>query len=324
MDLRFRRRYLAWGDYKPLMSALSFKQGWKGKLESAWLYIQQILPGQYDASLVKTSLQRSFSEDITDAFLFDTSWYKQTDLVGVVNSSGKRNFIKIYKNCNEALLEIASFKFVMDHFSGAFVLISQAELRNNVISMPLLKKARNVSPADHIEERLIQLSRGLLNESGIRRNINDMIPLGFLGLLSQCGFQVLAERIISWISRHDHSLHLIPIHGDMTPWNMFVQHDERIVLTDYERVGWHIPLYDLFHFCLQPEAMKPKAESFYRILKKKPWYVPQIDEGAVLYLADQLYQDLSDKIINGYDHRNLMRAINNKLFWLNEVLSNAR
>jgi thiamine kinase-like enzyme len=116
----------------------------------------------------------------------------------------------------------------------------------------------------------------------------------------------------------------VPIHGDMTPWNIFVSKEEKLILVDYERAGWHVPFYDVFHYILQPWALRPHTPDLAALIFKKDWYEKGwLNEALILYLIDQLYNDMTDFNIKKYRHKHLQQAIENKKAWLNEAFDAA-
>lgn len=122
-----------------------------------------------------------------------------------------------------------------------------------------------------------------------------MIPLDFHALCINAGYVDLSALVRQWPALRSHAqVPIVPIHGDVTPWNLFINDDEKIVLTDYDRAGWHVPYYDYYHYILHPvsgRARAPKLSSF----AFDTGHV-QANEFLRLYLIDQIYQDISSLV----------------------------
>mgnify|MGYP000913193078 CR=1 FL=1 len=132
----------------------------------------------------------------------------------------------------------------------------------------------------------------------------------------------LTRAVKEWLVEHPDQMPIIPIHGDMTPWNIYVDGNERLVLSSFERAGWHVPFYDVFHFHLQPQALLGRpTQSVHKLLAGMPWEsYPWLEQALVLYLIDQLCCDLGDLYDKQYNDPWLLPMIRKKEKWLAEVL----
>lgn len=325
-DYKGRPLYAAMGAYVPLMPALSFKRGLPGMLERTALKLQRLLPKkispktnmleQIEREMVKAGLAT-----IQAAFLYDTGWYKRTHWIGAVETGKGRYFVKVYAQPEDVLFEERHHAFIREHFSGPFVTVPAVVAQNGVLATPIMARSRDVNSDDHIEEKLLQINEEFLKKPGMCKAPREMIPLDLRTLVHGSEHQERIKRALSWVQARGSAVPLVPVHGDATSWNMFVSADEKIVLIDYERAGWHVAYYDVFHFILQNAALLPRHQGLKRLILNKNWYLREkMEEALVLYLLDQLSFDLHEAAIGGYNRKHFQRLIRSKLEWLDEMI----
>ncbi len=325
-DVHFRPLYLAYGDYRPHVDTLSFSQGWKQQASRAFLRMQYYNPFQFVKhntvfQSVKNLLPALVTSPVRSAFFYDTSWYKETKAIGILETAETAYFVKIHAQPEDCLFEERQTRFVADMFSGSFItapiLISTA----NCLLFKMIPHLRPVKDGDHIEERLLHVTKNFLDQHAVTKNLSEAIPLNLYALCHGTPYVDLGRKIRAWAEKNDQTIRHIPVHGDMTPWNMFVNHDEKIVLVDYERAGWQVSFYDLFHYVLQPQVMRGNKDALQSILFKKPWFHAKAMRVILtLYLIDQFYHDLADLKQNGFNYPALPKAIEVKTVWLNAML----
>ena len=325
-DLRGRTLYMGYGDYRSQVEQLSFRQGWRGTLLNVYLKAQYFLPFKNSPlkppfQSVAQNLLNAAPSPIISGLFYDTSWYKETKSIGIVRTAETEYFVKIYTLPEECLFEERQAKFVADMFSGSFIVAPIMHSKGNCLFYKSIKHLRPVGAEDHIEERLLHITKDFIDRHAVTKNLSESIPLGLFAFCHGTEYAGLAQKIRTWIEKNERGISHIPVHGDMTSWNMFVNTEEKIVLVDYERSGWHVPFYDLFHYVLQPQALKKNKNALQNILYRKTWYHRDIMKVLLtLYIIDQFYLDLSDHKIRGFDNIPLRNSIATKAAWLEKLL----
>lgn len=325
-DTRGRPLYLSYGDYRRHIGQLAFRTGWRQKLLRFVLHMQYLNPfrpkpkKQPFLSLANI-LPGLVSAPISSALFFDTSWYKETKAIGILRAAETDYFVKVHTQPEECLFEERQARFVADVFSGSFmtapILVSAA----NCLLYKVIERSRDITDDDHIEERLLHLTKEFLDRHAVTKNLGESVPLDLYALCFGTAYAGLGKKIRAWVERNEQTLRHIPVHGDMTPWNLFVNPDEKIVLVDYERSGWQVPFYDLFHFILQPQALRKNKKALTNVLYRKPWFHAEAMKTILtLYMIDQFYLDLSDHKTKNFNHPSLLNLLETKAYWLEALL----
>ena len=326
-DTHGRPFYWGYGDYAAHIDQLAFRRGWRQallrnllKAQAFWPFSPKVKSSPLHA--VAAVLPTLTSGTVRSALFHDTSWYKEARAIGMLRTAETTYFVRVHTQPEECLFEERQARFAAEMFSGSFIIAPILHSRSNCLMYKAVKQNRPIAPEDHIEERLLHLIKMFIDRHAMTKNLSESIPFGIFALCFSSGKEALGKKIREWIDRSNRGISHIPVHGDMTPWNMFVTDEEKIALIDYERAGWHVPFYDVFHYVLQPEALKRNDKALKDILYRKPWYHHQAMKHLLtLYLIDQFYLDLGDHKIRGFDHPSLRALIDVKAAWLDELLN---
>jgi hypothetical protein len=317
-DSKFSKNYLAYGSYKNLITHLNFRLGLRNVLDKFFLRFQSLLPTTVapdaKANIVFNSISNHFH--LVDAMImFDTSWYKDALYIGVIETNKQKYFFKSFSTSEEVIYQGHAAKFAEQYFADDFYIIPViATVGVTLISPFIVRKAA----APDVEKNILALSEKLIKHTTTFKLVSDIIPIDFKHVLLKSGKETQLSSISKWLESQSMEIPIIPVHGDMTPWNMFVDTQNRIVLSDYETAGWHIGYYDYFHYLLQPIALKENTTSIFDI--KHEVSDPLSKPLLCLYLIDQVYQHLVtyNKTLPNISLNNL---IHNKMRWLLELIN---
>lgn len=323
-DSKAQWHYLGFGGYRKLLPYLTFKSGTARRLDRLALSLQSCLPflsRQIDiqTKMLWDKLVHLYGNSMNAALLYNTSWYKDTTYIGIIDTPQGRNFVKVYPKQEDLIFQLHQAKFIQEHFSGPFTTIPVLRAQDSFLVSPHIPRKRSIDKDDHIDSNIIHLSNRLRNATQVFKPARDIIPIDIGVIFMKAGDPVLYRRIRSWALEQHQPLPIIPVHGDMTPWNLYVSLEEKIVLTDYERAGWHVPFYDYFHFVLQPLARQDEAPALDKIVFDLEF--DQARQALILYLIDQLYHDMVSHFDKGHTHRYMHNLIKNKRQWLMQALN---
>lgn len=317
--------YLLSGDYRPLLSVAAPKMGMarvvrRMRLSCAYYFCKTGLSEQ-QKNLVER-LGDLMNGRVTVLMLHAID-QKQTLWQGVVESDGQLYGVKVFQNHEDAYHEYAQTKIVEQYFTGPFIVPSIVHCQDGFLISRFVSRERSSLGEDGVLDRLIYHTKQAVENCTAFKVPGDIVPLNYPGLFLKLENSDLIRRVKKWLSGHSEQIPMIPIHGDMTPWNIFVDAHEKLVLTSFERAGWHVPFYDVFHYHLQPHALlarKPAPLS--RLLADMPWAdYKWLKSALMLYLIDQLCCDLSDLHDKHYNDQWLAHMISSKESWLEEVLN---
>jgi len=123
-------------------------------------------------------------------------------------------------------------------------------------------------------------------------------------MLEKIGMSDLWLRIMQTLN-HYRQVPVVPVHGDLTPWNAFRDDRGHIAIVDFERCGWHVPFYDLFHLHIQTAAVFHNRALFpdkicTEIARTTGVSGEQIYLWLLLYLLDYLHSELINQFVNQY------------------------
>lgn len=302
-DLRGRPQYIAYGQYQSLLPELVFLTGWREWSEKTWLKIQNLYPRHEvkdrPTTLYWKTLQSGIVSPIEAALFWRTDWYKATHSVGAIKTDDRQLFVKIYKRREDAALAMQQASFIQYYFSTAFTTVPALECYDNIVTSPLLPHQNKTAPADIIHKILLENAQRHLH--GILPSPKpalDHVNLNLPSLLQKEGQIDLWHRVRDFLVGLD-PIPTVPIHGDVTPWNIFMSDSNLPVLIDYERAGWHVPFYDYWHFYCQPRILKGHTpailDAISDVYRKTQIDIRYLAQTALLYLLDQLAHDLQDK-----------------------------
>jgi hypothetical protein len=312
-DSRLHRNYVVSGKFRKLIPLISFRLPPRNFLDQIFLYLQLFIK----SGVIKDPLlQQQFGKlnkyfkNIDGFIFFKTSWYKETQFTGILQDGQEHYFIKIFKSHEETLFQENQFNFVNKYFSDYFSTITIEKYFDNILANKYIPHARPIGIEDHIEHKILEMTNDFINKQAIVKPVKDCLPIDLGFVLGEQ--KKLLGRITSWAQKQE--LSIIPVHGDMTPWNMFVDDLGQIVLVDYEAAGWQVAFYDYFHFILQPLALKKNAVPIDKMV------IDTNKDTLILYLVHQLYKHHSEIKQSGFDDKAIRNLVHNKIKWLNELL----
>lgn len=326
-DLRGRPQYIAYGQYKSLLPELVFLTGLREWSEKTWLRIQNLYPRHAvkdrPTTLHWKTLTSALSSPIEAALFWRTDWYKTTHSVGAIKTDDRQLFVKIYKRREDAALAMQQTSFIQYYFSNAFTTVPALATHDNIILFPLLPHAKAVITSDKIQKILVENAmRHLQGILPSPKPAVDHVNLNLPSLLQKEGQIDLWHRIRDLLLSIG-PIPTVPIHGDVTPWNLFMSDSNQPVLIDYERAGWHVPFYDCWHFYCQPLILKGHTPALMKHISELH-QTTQTDQKylaqtALLYLLDQLAHDLQDKHDYPKQHHALSHVAQIKLKLVNQL-----
>lgn len=323
-DSRLKRRYIAGGYYPALLKSIRFKKDTvEAFADKLALIIQHACnfnakDNQKHQNL-DLALSRLFGSNLEAALLYDSSSFKNTLVTGFVKNDKVLYYIKLFKTQEDVIFHKYQSDFIQEHFTGPFLTTPVIKSLGNGLVYEYAERARNVNDDDHIEKKLIHLSAMLVKEKSTRKHVSELMPLDMGVLCQKTSNQELHERLIKWLVNQTGIMDIIPVHGDMTRDNLFVNEDEKHILVDYERSGWHVAYYDYFHYLLQHLARGSTAPNINTINFETDY--PRFKQALIVYLIDQLHHDLSNKVHNNDESKITSNLIHNKARWLDELLS---
>jgi hypothetical protein len=302
-DLKGRPQYIAFGQYNSLLREIVFLSGWRGYFEKIWLKVQQLYPRSILKDRVSlqhwNTLSQSLAAPVKAALFWQTNWYKTTQFIGGISTDDRQFFIKAYKHADDAVLAKQQSDFINHYFGSDFTIVPVMSINDRTVFYPLMSHAsKHVTPKD-IEKRLIALNKAHAERfSRALKPALDYINLNLPNLLQKTGYIDLWKSVHQRLSTAK-QLPMVPVHGDVTPWNVFYSEKLSPVLVDYERAGWHVPFYDCWHFYCQPlilQKKKPDLNRYIKILHTQTGSdLGFLQYTALLYLLDQLAYDLQDQ-----------------------------
>jgi hypothetical protein len=302
-NLHGRPQYIGCGDYTNLLNDIVFFSGLRGYAEKIWLMIQKIYPRHavQDKHLIIAwkKLPTTLQQTVKSTLLWRTDWYKNTLFVGGVTTDDRRFFVKAYRRPDETLLAVHQASFIHYYFHNYFTTVQPAHYDDSMVFYPLLAHKSNQPDPAAISEKLILIA--LEHQEIFSANtkpVMDYINLNLPSLLQKNGridlWPVIRQTLAS-VS----PMASIPVHGDMTPWNIFNSDHALPVLIDCERAGWHVIFYDWWHFQCQPRIMKFQLPKILELItglhKATNMDKALITQTGLLYMLDQLAYDLQDQ-----------------------------
>ncbi len=327
-DLRGRPQYLAYGQYQSLLNDIVFLTGWRGRLEKLWLRIQIFYPRRSVKTRILLqhwhTINRALNVPIKACLLWQTDWYKNTSFIGGVSTDERRLFVKAYKQRDDATLAMQQTHFAQHYFSEAFNIVAYAMCQGHVIFYPLLPHLNKHVQSKTIPDKLVELNQNYTEKfDTVAKPALDYIHLNLPALLQKNDQLLLWQRARTYLATCS-MLPMVPVHGDVTPWNIFYSDALQPVLIDYERAGWHVPFYDCWHFYCQPLFMKrelPDVLTFINAVHHQTKYdLLFLKQTMLIYLLDQLAHDLQDRDDYPQQHSRLKHVIQAKIAVTNMLL----
>ena len=323
-DKRRRMTYMLAGDYRPLLDVALPQSGLRGMWRKWRLHACYYLPKKPLDEQQKLFVERVkalVGGHLTSYVLYTTD-LGQTRWRGVLQSEDQLFSVKAFQSRDDANHEFTQTKIVEQYFTGPFIVPHVVQCQDGLMISRFIPRSRAILIEDSVLDRLFFTTQELVNKATAFKVPKDIVPLNFPGLFVKLENSALTRAVKEWLIEHPDQMPIIPIHGDMTPWNIYVDGNERLVLSSFERAGWHVPFYDVFHFHLQPQALLGRpTQSVHKLLAGMPWEsYPWLEQALVLYLIDQLCCDLGDLYDKQYNDPWLLPMIRKKEKWLAEVL----
>ena len=243
-NLWLQKRYLVWGSGTKFHHILSPRQGFKHALDSLTLRFLR-LPS-LRRRWVFDVLKEGFDQSVCSFLFFDTSDYKNTHFIGVVElDDGQTYFTKIYKDATEAERNREKTDLAQRYFSEAFVVAQSVPSAGRMVALALLPKKHNATIAQVwsvVRDHSIDLYKQSQDQE-IQRSTHTKDWSGALAWYTGSPITVLVMG-----------------HGDLSHWNCFWNTANELCLIDYEEIGLYVPMYDCFHLLLKPTLLNQKAE----------------------------------------------------------------
>ena len=243
--------------------------------------------------------------EVKSAILLDTSSYKPTSLVGIVEAkNSSKSFIKIYPEEIDLPKIRAQQKLIEDLTDGIagtcdLLVARKGVLIYDFIGRTVLRKNR----------RLVQKTAMLLSKSTFKNRDSNINPKDL------CDYSLNADNIHQTFDKIDFKSHLtnlqrrarheplLPCHGDLTTWNSIISEDQSVHLVDYENVGFFPPFFDYIHFVLQPKTLKTNFSINVSKLTKDIAKEAEVSEHRAALWIDlwiaYSYKELNDKTNSG-------------------------
>ena len=325
-DLRFKRRYLAYGYYAALKNYLNFMSPWRQTLDYWAVGLQSLKRAKPCRIEMINRVWETIGRNhdyIDGAFFLDVHWYKSSLFVGPIVLEGQSAFLKAFRDTAEVSAQAQQTRFARTHFGDYFIMSDLLFSGENYLALDLIEHDQTPPGFTDLYEAGLDMARDLYTQHRYKsRPLDAILPLDLPLLFEKEGAVDLWRSVFNTIGggvgRHlTPVIDIRPAHGDFTPWNTFRTPRGEIALIDYERCGWYVPFYDMFHLICQPAAMAGEAvfpdqfldeismdETDISPHKAHRWFM--------LYLLDQLHFDLSGYHTDGRPHKRLRRTIDLK------------
>ncbi len=312
-DAKLRRTYLAFGDAVPLSRDLTFLSGARAAAERIALALLPRLglsPPVTDPALLAGWAGAAAALNPRAALLLHTGWYKATLFVGpVTTSDGETLFIKLFAEQTAAAAEARRAEAARALVEPFFRAASVRLINGPLVAYELIRHGRVVPEAGKVERSIADMGRAALERSTESRPARAIVDLESLaGRLSELGLPPPPRTLDG-----DEAEPLAAAHGDCTPWNIFADEAGRACLIDYERQGAATPFADLFHYRVQPQAVRGRIEPAAAVLDGLTCLTghsrTEMARWFGLYLAAQLELDLGLWFDEGRRHRQLRALI---------------
>ncbi len=321
-DTHNHTAYMLAGNYGALLDVALPKNRWRKWCLRVAKYLPK-KPLDEPQKMFVDRVKALMGGQLTSYVLYTTDM-GQTRWRGVLQSEGQLYAIKAFQSRDDAYHEFTQTKIVEQYFSGPFIVPHVVHCQDGLLISRFIPRGRQILQEDSVLDRLFFTTKEMIDKSTSFKVPKDIVPLNFPGLFVKLENSALTRAVKEWLVEHPDQMPIIPIHGDMTPWNIYVDENERLVLSSFERAGWHVPFYDVFHFYLQPQALLGRSsQSVRKLLNDLPWgtFYPWLEQALVLYLIDQLCCDLSDHYDKQYNDPWLLSMIHKKEKWLAEMLA---
>lgn len=194
------------------------------------------------------------------AFFINTSWYKDTEMVGVMAFDGGMKFVKIFKDTVQATSEYETSVNYFDCAQKYFHLVKPCLINKSTIMMDVIGYSKKRAS----QEKLFIAGIRYALEAPLERGAREL-PFfqeeakGLLASFVCCEMteiSALLGQVEAAFSCAPCRLEYQLCHGDYTPWNAFVDMSGKLTLVDYELSAVHGRFYDVFHLLTQSLAVE--------------------------------------------------------------------
>ncbi len=325
---KLKRCYVYTGRPWKLQQTYGFLSGLRKKLESFVLCFQwYVYPFKSICRAQKINETWMILNEVVkiqDAFLLDTSWYKNTVFIGAVrDQSGKEYFVKFYQDRHEATYAVEQSAFMKEYFSNYFQILKIVSPAQWITFSPLIQHNTDKIPFSEIWMSIHEFSNDFYQK--YYQNIKPLISFIHHDLAQLLKHHENTQDLWLDIQKflHDYqdlTIPMVPTHGDLVPWNLFYDQNGVITLIDYERCGWHVPYYDFFHLIVQTGAIKGHICDLNMLWADVPHIRAKVVIWFVLYMLDQLQYDLNSYYRQKQQYTRLKKMINIKINLLKSAL----
>jgi len=305
-------KYIALNNPFKLLFNLSHFTGYRKIAEGLFLYMQSCLfksKLKVESSDIKIDQLLDFGKP-DNGFFMDTSWYKNTYIVGIIQVKDNKYFLKYFKNEESALVEKDNTLNFIDICKDKCVLAKLLHINKNVVWYEWIKQHNEKPKIDNLASLAVELalSQSQTNSDSLDKFRQDVF-FKFVYWEKHISLKNMFDEAISKLFMKPNLTYPLKMaHGDFTTRNSFLNENGRIVLIDYERVGLRVEFCDLFHLYFQENI----GGCFTNNLNKIKKYLPCNGNDHELYLMsvyflEEIKLDLfEDKRTGGFTKLNLL------------------
>jgi hypothetical protein len=315
------RQYLASGDAAAFVDLISPVRGWRRTADAVAVRFGMQFGRRHatgDTAEDWQELCAVVGEPVT-ALLLDTAYYKSTTFVGPFQVvDGSRVFVKVFRSADDAATEVERASAFAMRCSPEFRPARLLRPAGRVVLYELLERSGPV-PAQLLDDASSAWCRRMLDHPEAPESL--FVPPAELAAMAGEASLPLVDCTEGL--RRCPPMPAVLAHGDLTPWNAFVDDHDEICLVDYERVGRSTPFADYFHFAIQPEALHGRHLSIGSLVDKAA-HRGDVDLATArawlaAYLVTELAWDLRAYVVEGRRHAQLWRLISTKSTMLRRV-----
>ena len=308
---RGRVKYIGWGDWRPLAAGLKLIPGWRGYIETKALQVQYKFPGK----------QAPIPPDFPSSkagLLWISAGEKPTSHVGILKlASGELKFVKRFHDVAAAKEQFDRDAWLAAHYPTDLDVVVPEACNGRILLFPYIP----YSEAGSVETVLRKVC--LTAKKTAKPNPQAQYHIDIQGVadkLFEAGLDTDFPIVKATLDQTK-TIPLVAAHGDATPWNCRGIHNGKPVFVDNERATDLPPLYDAFHYHLQPKA-------YYGGNVNWPELIEDLAQGGdasygdirlwlAAYLVHQMALDLKSYELS--PRALLLEVIARKLLWLRRV-----
>lgn len=250
----FSKKYIVRGNYWSYWPAFNYLHGYRRTIENAYLSLgirRSVAPTES----IYQSLERLREKlgSIDSMMLLDTSYYKDTWVVGVVRTESRSEyFVRLYKDTlgRQATIRLEANREKFNRFlsRGELRTVEHQYLRDDLVVSKYVECQARLKPEElqeaaiHFQESTSASNKSIAEESLLIQAEELGRSIGILsGSLDK---ELVREK----------ELQLFLAHGDFTTRNVFKDNESSIVVFDFENVGYYPPYYDYLTVLFQEKV----------------------------------------------------------------------